>query len=159
MDYKTFLFLFLYTASNSNFMNLFLMTNRRGNFFLFLHSTFYSLMRLITISNLQSKELKSLSLLTWVCDKQMHSVGHADVITLMIGLAFSEISKHIISHQITFISNPPRWYPHWKKEIKREVKKCNYFSRKKRRVKLDKNLIQSYVDDNINIFFTVVKWE
>lgn len=34
----------------------------------------------------------------------MHSVGQANVIMLMIGLAFSVISKHIIIHQITFIA-------------------------------------------------------
>lgn len=39
----------------------------------------------------------------------MHSVGHATatVITLMIGLAFNVISKHIINHQITFIARVP----------------------------------------------------
>lgn len=45
--------------------------------------------------------------LTCVCDKQMHSVGHANVIMLIIGLAFSVISKHIINHQITFIATFP----------------------------------------------------
>lgn len=54
----------------------------------------------------------------------MHSVGHASVIMLMIGDAFSVISKHIISHQITFIAIKPSavvLHLHWK-IVKKEKK-------------------------------------
>lgn len=64
--------------------------------------------------------IKKVFLLTWVCDKQMHSVGQANVIMLMIGLAFKVISKHIINHQITFIAIKPSivLHLHWKRESK-----------------------------------------
>jgi hypothetical protein len=44
----------------------------------------------------------------------MHSVGHAvtTVMTLIIGLAFNVISKHIINHQITFIAIKPSFVLH-----------------------------------------------
>lgn len=64
---------------------------------------------------------------TWVCDKQMHSVGQASVIMLIMGLAFSVISKHIISHQITFIATKPFVFLHLHcNEIERRKKLMNF---------------------------------